>query len=68
MDKDLRTKMFEISPNLQNNKDVGAYYDELPPKGIPSVLHTRKSEILIMMKKLWMLDFPSQEEACLRKP
>ena len=38
MDEDLIMKRFVISLDLKNNKDVGVWYDELPHKGISSLL------------------------------
>ena len=43
MDVDLRMKRFIISLDLQKNKDIGNWYDELPLKGIPSLLQSIKA-------------------------
>ena len=43
VDEDLIMKRFIISLDLQNNKDVGDWYDELPPNGIPSFLQLVKA-------------------------
>ena len=43
MDEDLVMKRFVMSLYLQNNKDVGDWYDELPHQGISSLLQLIKA-------------------------